>query len=204
MPRKKDRAVARDNSVSLAVAFWLQILLLSPALYKRNLKSWKSCHVHGRNIYNQAIRRTADFEPADANRRHVVMASVIKQSVTLPASAKKLYDMYITSRGHAAITGAPAIISAKPGSPFSAFGGSIFGATVAVVPGRLIVQSWRSCNFAEADPDSTLILSFTPLKSNSARIDLVHLNVSEVDYDGVRKGWQAYYWKPWRKALAKK
>jgi activator of HSP90 ATPase len=132
------------------------------------------------------------------------MAKPIQQSVTLPASAKKLYDMYITPGGHAAITGAPATISARSGSPFSAFGGSIFGITQAVVPGRLIVQSWRSCNFADADPDSTLVLSFTPLKAGEARIDLVHLNVSAVDYEGVRKGWPAYYWKPWRKALAKR
>lgn len=132
------------------------------------------------------------------------MPNVIKQSVTLPSSAKKLYDMYITPRGHAAITGMPATISARPGSLFSAFGGSIFGTTLATVPGRLIVQSWRSCNFAESDPDSTLILGFTPLSAKSARIDLVHVNVSPVDYEGVKKGWPAYYWKPWRAALKKK
>ena len=132
------------------------------------------------------------------------MNGVIKQSVTLPASAKKLYDMYITPRGHAAITGMPVKISSKPGSAFRAFDGSIFGTTLAVVPGRLIVQSWRSCNFGEADPDSTLILSFTPLKANSARIDLIHVNVPSVDYNGVRQGWTKYYWKPWRKHFTRK
>ena len=111
--------------------------------------------------------------------------------------------MYITPRGHAAITGMKAKISARPGSAFSAFEGSIFGTTLATVPGSLIVQSWRSCNFAVGDPDSTLVLSFTPLTTRSARIDLVHVNVSPVDYEGVRKGWPAYYWKPWRAALRK-
>lgn len=132
------------------------------------------------------------------------MPSVIKQTLTLPASAKKLYDMYISPRGHAAITGMPVQISAKAGSKFSAFEGMLSGTMLATVSGRLIVQSWRSCNFGQADPDSTLILIFTALKANSARIDLVHLNVPAVDYEGVSKGWPQYYWRPWRRALRKK
>ena len=132
------------------------------------------------------------------------MPGLIKQSVTMPASAKKLYDMYLSPRAHAAFTGAPVAIGRKPGSKFSAFGGEISGTILATVPNRLIVQRWRSSHFAPSDPDSTLILCFTPLKANSARIDLLHVHVSDVDYKGVSEGWPKYYWKPWRKALAKR
>ena len=132
------------------------------------------------------------------------MPSVIKQSVTLPASAKKLYDMYLSPRAHSAFTGAAVVISGKPDSKFSAFDGALWGHTLAAIPGRLIVQSWRSSNFGDGDRDSTLILSFTSLKANSARIDLVHVGVPEVDFKGVSKGWPQYYWKPWRAYLAKK
>ena len=131
------------------------------------------------------------------------MPNLIKQSVTLPASAQKLYEMYMSPGAHAAFTGAPVKIGKKPGTKFSAFGGEIFGTILALVPGRLIVQSWRSTNFAAGDPDSTLILSFTPVTAKSGRIDLVHVNVSAVDYNGVRAGWSTHYWKPWRNALAK-
>ena len=129
------------------------------------------------------------------------MPTLIKQSVTLPASAKKLYEMYLSPKAHSAFTGAPVTIGKKPGTRFSAFGGEISGTILATVPNRLIVQRWRSTHFAADDPDSTLILSFTPLKANSARIDLVHVEVSAVDYKGVSEGWPKYYWKPWRKAL---
>lgn len=112
--------------------------------------------------------------------------------------------MYLSPRSHAAFTGAPVKIGAKPGSAFSAFGGEITGAMIATVPGKMIVQRWRSTNFAANDPDSTLILLFTPVSAKRARIDLVHTGVSDVDYDGVRQGWPKYYWGPWRKALAKK
>jgi activator of HSP90 ATPase len=132
------------------------------------------------------------------------MPGTIKQSVTLPASAKKLYGMYLSPRAHAAFTGAPVTIGRKPGSKFSAFGGQISGAMLATIPERLIVQRWRSVHFATDDPDSTLILSFTPLNSNSTRIDLVQVDVSDVDMEGVSKGWPKYYWNPWRKALAKR
>ncbi|HVN82348.1 MAG TPA: SRPBCC domain-containing protein [Terriglobia bacterium] len=120
----------------------------------------------------------------------------------MPTSARKLYDMYLSPSAHAAFTGAPVIISRKPGSKFSAFGGEITGTTLATVPNQLIVQRWRSSNFAPNDPDSILILSFIPLNANSARIDLVHVDVSDIDYKGVKEGWPKYYWKPWRKALA--
>jgi len=132
------------------------------------------------------------------------MPGTIKQSVTLPASAKKLYDMYLSPRAHAAFTGAPVTIGRTPGSKFSAFGGQISGTILATVPSRLIVQSWRSVHFGPLDPDSTLILSFTPLQADSARIDLVHIDVADVDLKGVSEGWPRYYWKPWRKALAKR
>jgi activator of HSP90 ATPase len=131
------------------------------------------------------------------------MPSLVKQSVTMPASAKELFDMYLSARAHAAITGQPVTIGRKPGAKFSAFGGALSGTMIATVPNRLIVQRWRSTMFAPADPDSTLILSFTPLSANATRIDLVHVDVSDVDVEGVTKGWPKYYWKPWKKALAK-
>ncbi|MGE0387059.1 MAG: SRPBCC domain-containing protein [Gammaproteobacteria bacterium] len=129
------------------------------------------------------------------------MPGCIRQSTTLPTSARQLYDMYLSPRAHAAFTGAPVTIGRKPGARFSAFGGQIFGSILATVPGRLIVQRWRSTNFAAGDPDSTLILSFTPVSTKSARIDLVQIDVSDADLAGVRKGWPKYYWRPWRMAL---
>lgn len=130
------------------------------------------------------------------------MAKLVKQSVTLPASAKKLYSMYLNPRQHGAITGGKVVIGAKPGSKFVAFGGALTGTMLQTIPGLLIVQAWRSTAFKKSDVDSTLILRFTPVSSTEGRIDLMHVNVPDHDYDGVRKGWKKYYWQPWRKYLA--
>jgi activator of HSP90 ATPase len=108
--------------------------------------------------------------------------------------------MYLDPKIHQTITGAPVVIGDKRGAPFEAFDGSLTGSTIEVVRPTLIVQSWRSTQFKETDPDSTLILSFTP-KGNEGRIDLIHLDVPDQDYDGVNEGWEKYYWVPWRSYL---
>ena len=129
------------------------------------------------------------------------MPRTVTQSVTLPARAKDLYAMYLSPRAHGAITGGKVVIGSQRGSKFRAFGGALSGQLLQAVPGRLIVQAWRSRAFHKSDADSTLILRFTP-KGRSGRIDLVHVNVPNHDYHGVNRGWKNYYWKPWRKYLA--
>ena len=125
------------------------------------------------------------------------MRSTIFKTVVLPAPAETLYDMYIDPEIHGAFTGAPAIISDVAGSPFEAFGGLLLGTTLQVIKSRLIVQSWRSVNFTKDDRDSTLIISFTPEDESEGRIDLVHLDVPEDDFQGVSGGWESRYFEPW-------
>ncbi len=131
------------------------------------------------------------------------MRSVIQQSVVLPAVAESLFEMYLDPAAHAAITGFPVAIGAQAGARFGAFNDQLSGAILTVVRPRLIVQSWRSTKFHAEDPDSTLVLLFTPEPEIPAhgRIDLVHVDVPEHDYQDVIKGWQDYYWTPWRAYL---
>ena len=130
------------------------------------------------------------------------MRNVIHQSVVLPASAEKLFEMYINPSLHQAITGASVEIGNKRGSEFKAFDGALTGMILEVIKPRLIIKSWRSVNFLAEDPDSTLILSFSS-EGDEGRIDLVHLDVPDQDYDGVNQGWEKYYWIPWRKYLTR-
>jgi activator of HSP90 ATPase len=124
------------------------------------------------------------------------MRSTIYKTVALPAPAAKLFQMYMDAETHAAFTGAPVKISEEPGSPFEAFGGLLSGTMLQVVKPKLIVQSWRSVNFADDDPDSTLIIAFSA-EDHDGRIDLVHLDVPKADYQGVSGGWESRYFAPW-------
>jgi len=131
------------------------------------------------------------------------MPKTIQQRVTLPAPATELYRMYLDPKRHAAITGSPVKIGARPGSPFRAFNGALSGKVLYTQPGRMIVQTWRSTGFGARDIDSTLILTFWP-QGRSGRIQLVHVNVADRDVHGVTKGWKTYYWNPWRAYLGRK
>jgi uncharacterized protein YndB with AHSA1/START domain len=124
----------------------------------------------------------------------------VTMAVHLPASAARLYRMYLDPKQHAAFTGAPVKIAARAGAAFTAFGGAISGTVLQVVPNRLIVQSWRSKMFGRGDLDSTLVLTFWPEKAGG-RIELIHVNVADRDFAGVSEGWSKYYWQPWRQYL---
>jgi uncharacterized protein YndB with AHSA1/START domain len=128
------------------------------------------------------------------------MPRTLQQSVVLPASPARLYAMYLNPAAHGAFTGGKAKISARPGSAFSAFDGTLTGRILQVVPNKLIVQSWRASHWKKSDLDSTLIFTFWP-DAKGGRIHLVHVNVADHDYEGVKEGWHIYYWKPWRDYL---
>jgi activator of HSP90 ATPase len=123
------------------------------------------------------------------------MTKPIVRTAKFNAPAKELYDIFMTPKRHAAFTGGPVTISSTPGSKFTAFGGMLIGTTISTIPGKVIVQRWRSENFHKSDLDSILILTFSD-EGKKGRIDLVHVNVPEQDYEGVRDGWKRYYWEP--------
>jgi len=131
------------------------------------------------------------------------MPKMIQQSVTLPAPAESLYDMYLDPKAHGAFTGGPVTIGSKPGSEFRAFDGMLSGRMLYTVPKRLVVQSWRAKSWKPEDLDSILILTFWP-EGGSGRIELVHVNVADADFEGVSEGWPKYYWNPWREYLRKR
>jgi activator of HSP90 ATPase len=110
------------------------------------------------------------------------MTRTIRQSVLLEAAPDALFDTYLDRRGHQAVTGGKVSISARPGSRFSAFDDMITGRTLEVLPKRLIVQRWRCGGWQADDPDSTLVLAFSPGRAGTGR----------------------YYWRPWRAYLKAK
>jgi activator of HSP90 ATPase len=128
------------------------------------------------------------------------MTKPIIQSSKFPASARQLYEIYLDPKRHAAFTGGPVKISPRPGSRFDAFNGMLSGSTLVAIPGKLIVQRWRSMNFKPTDLDSILILTFSQ-EGKQGRIDMVHVNVPVQDHKGATNGWKKYYWTPWRAYL---
>jgi activator of HSP90 ATPase len=124
----------------------------------------------------------------------------IQQAVTFRASPERLFDIYLSSRLHSAATGARAVMSRKVGGAFMAHGGHLRGRNLAIVPGRLVVQSWRGSNWKKRDLDSTLVLAFSRAPGGG-RIAMTHVNVPDANAASITRGWSDYYWKPFRKYL---
>ncbi len=128
------------------------------------------------------------------------MTRSIQQSVTFNASPERLFALYIDSKQHSAATQGKATVNRRPGSRFTAFGGMLWGRMLAVVPGRMIVQTWRGSKWKKGELDSILILTFTKA-GRGGRVDLAHVHVPARDQSGIRRGWHKYYWRPWRAYL---
>ena len=55
-------------------------------------------------------------------------------SEIIPAKPAEIYEAWLSSEGHAAMTGSPAQVDGKVGGEFSAWDGYIFGKTLELTP----------------------------------------------------------------------
>ena len=84
-------------------------------------------------------------------------------STLFPASPQEIYSTWLSSKGHSAMTGSPATVSAKVGGEFDAWDGYIHGKNLELEPGKRIVQSWRTSEFSADEPDSRIEITWNPL-----------------------------------------
>jgi uncharacterized protein YndB with AHSA1/START domain len=125
-----------------------------------------------------------------------------KLTCKLPASPETVYDAWLDSRAHSAMTGAPAKMSKTVGADVSAWDGYITGKNIELVRGERIVQSWRTSQFTDADPDSVITVTLTPLE-NGARLTLDHAKVPDGQTSYEKGGWEENYFNPMKDYFAK-
>jgi activator of HSP90 ATPase len=131
------------------------------------------------------------------------MAFRFTLKATIPAPPRAVYDAWLDSRAHSAMTGAKARASTRRGGTFTAWDGYISGRNVALDPGKRIVQSWRTTKFAKDDPDSEIEVLLAPARSGT-RLTLRHRNVPD-GHTGYRDGgWQDFYFAPMKAYFAKR
>jgi activator of HSP90 ATPase len=123
-----------------------------------------------------------------------------KLSCTLPASSEAVYDAWLDSAAHTAMTGGEAKIVKRVGGAHSAWDGCITGKTVELNPGKRIVQSWRT-NRCGDDPDSTINVELSPTKTGTL-LRLTHSGVPEGHLSDENRGWQDNYFAPMKAHFA--
>jgi activator of HSP90 ATPase len=116
-------------------------------------------------------------------------------SAVIPANASDIYKAWLSSEGHAAMTGNPAKVDGKVGGEFTAWDGYIFGSTLALEPDQRILQRWRTSEFPDDAPDSRLEISFEEV-GEGTKITLIHSDMPADQVDSYRQGWEDFYFKP--------
>ncbi len=119
----------------------------------------------------------------------------------IPASAQTIYDAWLSSKLHTAMTGGSAELQPTVGGAFTAWDGYISGVTRALEPGRRIVQSWRTSEFADSEEDSQIDVLLEPL-GGTTRITIHHSNVPDRLQSFEQGGWQAHYFDPMKAHFA--
>lgn len=117
-------------------------------------------------------------------------------SDVMPTKPADVYDAWMSSDRHAAMTGDPATIDPRVGGAFEASNGYITGTTLELEAGRRIVQSWRTTDFEAADPDSQIEVLFEP-DAGGTRVTLHHTSIPD-GQSGYEQGWHDYYFEPMR------
>jgi activator of HSP90 ATPase len=120
-------------------------------------------------------------------------------SDTIPASPQAIYDAWLDSAAHAAMTGSKAAqISAAPGAAFTVWDGYITGCNLALAPGRRIVQSWRTTKFAAGDAASQIEVLLEAVPGGTL-VTVRHSNVPDGHTSYRDGGWQRSYFEPMKK-----
>jgi activator of HSP90 ATPase len=122
------------------------------------------------------------------------MCKTIKQKLKFRLSPDTVYQLLVDSKKHSNLTGQKASISQKVGGEFSAQSGRVSGINVDLVPGKRLVQAWRSKEFPEG---AFSMATFLLKKTNDGGTDLtlIHRGVPKELIPGVEQDWRSLYWE---------
>lgn len=138
----------------------------------------------------------AAMAPAKAKMK----TRTFRQTVTIKAAPKVVYEALMDQKKHARFSGAPAKISRKVGGLFSAYGGFCLGVTLELVENRKIVQAWRAKDWPEGHL-STATFDLAKAPGGATKLTFTQSGVPENEHAHMKTGWPEHYWVPMKKML---
>jgi activator of HSP90 ATPase len=119
-----------------------------------------------------------------------------------PVPSKRIYEAWLDSKEHSAFTNSEAIIDPRVGGEFSTWEGYITGKTISLEPFTRIIQSWRTTDFNEDDPDSRLEVTFEAMDSG-CKVTLKQTGLPDGSKNEYIQGWEDYYFAPMQEYFVK-
>ena len=116
----------------------------------------------------------------------------------IPATPSDIYEAWLDSGGHTAMTGSPAHVDGRVGGTFSAWDGYIYGSTLKLAPNQRIVQAWRTSEFPDDAPDSRLEVLLEETRGGTT-LTFVHTHLPEGQVDSYLQGLDDFYFTPMKK-----
>ena len=130
------------------------------------------------------------------------MESKFIVSDVIPATPEQIYQDWLSTKGHSAMTGSPAEVEARVKGKFTAWDGYIFGETLELKPNQRILQAWRTTEFPEESPDSRVEILLEAVKGGT-KITINHSNIPKGQAEDYKQGWQDFYFKPMKEYYSK-
>ncbi len=130
------------------------------------------------------------------------MTDSLALSVLVLAFPEEVFDSYLDSRFHTAMTGSPANITPEVGDAFTAWDGYISGKNLELVRPDRIVQTWRAADFPEGAPDSKLTIDIAE-HDGETKISVKHEGLPEGTAQRFTDGWRDFYFIPMEDFFAK-
>jgi activator of HSP90 ATPase len=128
------------------------------------------------------------------------MSIEFEVSSVIDAPAQDIYTAWLNSQEHSAMTGGSAEVSAEIGGTFMAWDGYIKGTNLELQPGKRIVQSWRTVEFSDDEPDSQIEVIFEP-QGDTTKVTLKHTNLPPHGKK-YEQGWIEAYFEPMKEYFA--
>ena len=124
------------------------------------------------------------------------MSIIFEVSDVIPAPPMTVFAAWLDGDSHTKMTGGEATGEPVVGAEFTAWDDYISGRNIELVPGSLIVQSWRTTSFKDSDADSRIEVALAPEGEESTRITLTHSDVPDDLAAGFESGWLDHYFEP--------
>jgi|SRR5215471_4525607 len=186
----------RESEEMMAQNDWLNAVSKDRTLSRRKMIISGGIGVAGLSIVGRVARAATPpmkGSMADDN------STSIHQEIDLKGSPQRVYEALLDSKQFTAFTGAAAEIHREAGGAFSCFEGQIVGRNVELMPGRRIVQAWRSNGWPDG---SYSIVKFELNQQGSGtRLVMDHRGFPDGKREQLEAGWKQHYWEPLAKYL---
>ncbi len=130
------------------------------------------------------------------------MAEQFILKTTIKTAPEKIFRAWLSTEGHAAMTGSPARVEPRVGGTFSAWDGYISGKTIQLKPYTHIVQEWRTTDFPEDAASSRLEILLEAIEGGT-RLTLTHTGIPQGQAEDYKNGWEEWYFTPMKEYFEK-